>query len=69
MSPGLSLSLHFWRGIGGDAQVDLFMARVRLGFITLTIESDDWLPRFRKMRATIEKAVAVSEINRPLGDD
>jgi hypothetical protein len=62
MSPGITLSLHWWRGIGGDLmQGDLFMTRVRLGFATLQIESDDWLPRFRKMRAEIQKAITIAE--------
>lgn len=64
MSPGLSISLHSWRGIGGDAEPDLFMARIRLGFVTLTIESDDWLPKLRKMRATIQQAIDRTEEGR-----
>lgn len=57
MSPGISLSLHWWRGIGGDVEPDLFMARIRLAFVTLTIESDDWLPKLREMRKAMVKAI------------
>lgn len=64
MNPGLSLSLHWWRGIGPDVEPDLFMARIRLGFATLTIESDDWLPRLRQFRAVVAHAVSQSENQR-----
>lgn len=61
MNPGLSLSLHWYRGFGPDIEPDMFVARFRLGFLTIAAESDDWLPRFRKLRQTIVQAVQKAE--------
>lgn len=53
MSPGISLSLHWWRGWGQDQQPDLFVWRFRLGFVTLAIERVDLLQAYRKLRKAI----------------
>lgn len=54
MSPGISLSLHWYRGFGLDAQQDLFFLwRFRLGFVTVALERVDWLTAYRKLRADI----------------
>lgn len=58
MSPGITLSLHWWRGIGADRQADLFYwQRVRLGFVTVALERTDTLTAYRKLRIAIERAV------------
>lgn len=61
MSPGITIFLHLWRGIGGDAQRDLFWWRYRLGFVTLAVEHADTLTAYRKLRVTIEERVAADE--------
>lgn len=53
MSPGITLSLHWWRGFGGDIQRDLFWWRYRLGFLTIAVERADVLAAYRKLRAAI----------------
>lgn len=57
MSPGITISIHFWRGFGGDVQRDLFFWRYRFGVLTLTVERTDALTSYRKLRLSIERAV------------
>lgn len=57
MSPGITLSLHWWRGCGPDIQRDLFWWRYRLGFLTVAVERADLLSAYRKLRTAIERAV------------
>ena len=63
MKPGITLSLHLWRGIGPDVQRDLFWARYRLGFVTLAIERNDTLVAYRILKAAIEERIAADEAN------
>jgi hypothetical protein len=57
MSPGISVSIHFWRGIGRDIQPDLFFARIRLGFVTLAVERGDLWKAYWKLRKAIAERV------------
>jgi hypothetical protein len=57
MSPGITVSLHLWRGIGGDVQRELFSWRYRFGFVTVAIERTDILAAYRKLRIVIEERV------------
>lgn len=57
MSPGITLSVHFWRGWGRDEQKDLFYARRRFGFITLSVDRADVLPAYWKLRRAIEDSI------------
>lgn len=61
MSPGVTLSVHLWRGCGGDTQRDLFLWRWRLGFATVAVERTDVLTAYRKLRGTVVDAVAMTE--------
>jgi hypothetical protein len=57
MSPGITLTAHLWRGIGEDAQRDLFFWRYRLGFVTVAVERQDVLAAYRLLRGVIEQRV------------
>lgn len=58
MSPGITISIHFWRGFGPDTQRDLFYwQRLRLGFLTIAIERRDPLAAYRKLRAASSAVV------------
>ena len=58
MSPGISLSVHLWRGFGFDAQQDLFFWwRFRLGFLTVAVERVDVLEAYRKLRKAIAERI------------
>lgn len=61
MSPGISVSLHFWRGCGPDIQRDLFVWRYRLGLLTLSVERADVLAAYRKIRAAAQEALDTME--------
>lgn len=61
MSPGISFTLHWYRGFGGDIQRDLFVWRYRLGFLTLAIERADILAAYRKLRAAVVDRVQQDE--------
>lgn len=61
MSPGLSFSLHAWRGIGRDAEPDLFLIRLRLGFATASIDKVSILESYRKLRATMLERVRIDQ--------
>jgi hypothetical protein len=62
MSPGITLSLHRWRGIGGDVQPDLFFWRYRFGLLTIAIERTDTYRAYRGMRQAAEDAL--NQLNR-----
>lgn len=64
MSPGISLSLHWWRGFGPDVQPDLFWWRYRLGLATVSVERADLLAAYRKLRAAIVDRIAKDEEGR-----
>lgn len=55
MSPGITFSLHWWRGIGPDAQLDLLVCRYRFGFVSATAEGDDPFKGIEKIRADLAK--------------
>lgn len=57
-SPGISVCVHFWRGIGSDVQQDLFVCRYRFGLFTLSIERADPLRSYRGIRQAAECALA-----------
>lgn len=61
MSPGITLSVHWWRGWGLDQQRDLFWWRYRLGFLTVALECADTLSAYRKLRVAIEARVHQDE--------
>jgi hypothetical protein len=68
MNPGITLSVHFWRGFGGDAQSDLFYwRRFRLGFVTLAAERQDPLRAYRGIRQAAEDAL--NQLNRRVRRD
>lgn len=54
MNPGISISIHLWRGIGADTQGDLFVCRYRLGYLTLAVERQDPLRAYRSIRQIAE---------------
>lgn len=64
MSPGITFSLHWWRGFGPDIQRDLFWWRYRLGFATVAVERADTLAAYRKLRIAIEQRVRRDEEGR-----
>lgn len=57
LSPGLSISLHWWRGLGGDTEPDLFCWRLRLGFLTVSIDKVDVLKAYQKLRETMVESL------------
>jgi hypothetical protein len=57
MSPGINLSLHWWRGIGPDVQLSLFYIGLRLGFVTVSFERDWVLAAYRKLREAAAERV------------
>jgi hypothetical protein len=61
VSPGITVSVHLWRGIGPDTQRDLFVCRLRLGFLTLAIERNDTLVAYRVLRATIDERIKADQ--------
>jgi hypothetical protein len=58
MSPGINLSIHWWRGIGADVQLSLFYHAVRFGFVTISFERDWLFDHYRTLREDMEKRVA-----------
>ena len=61
MSPGISLSLHWWRGIGPDIEPDLFLFRYRFGIFTVSVCKVCLLDRYRMLRETMVKRVEADE--------
>ena len=67
MNPGVSISIHFWRGIGADLQRDLFWCRYRLGFVTIAVQRQDPLRAYRGIRQAAESAL--DKLNRRVRQD
>lgn len=61
MNPGLTLSLHWWRGCSFTPEPTLFWLEYRLGFVTLSVERAWPLAAYRKLRVTMQEAVARME--------
>lgn len=61
MSPGLTLELHWWRGIGPTVQRDLFFYGYRFGIFTLSICKECVIDRYSKLRETVVQAVVSSD--------
>jgi len=61
MSPGISLSLHWWRGIGPDIEPDLFLFRYRFGIFTVSVCKVCLLDRYRFLRATMQERVKADQ--------
>lgn len=61
MNPGINIGLHYWRGIGPSVEPDLFFWEWRFGILTLTVERNWPLERYRKLRGTIRDALRTSE--------
>lgn len=57
MSPGITLSLHWYRGFGEDIQRDLFWWRYRLGFVTVALERQDTLRAYWKLWNAIDERI------------
>jgi hypothetical protein len=60
VSPGISLSLHCWRGIGPDREPDLFVWRYRFGLLTVSVERVSLLETVRQLRRTIREALEIT---------
>ena len=58
MNPGITLGLHWWRGFSLSPEPTLFWLEFRLGFVTLSIERNWPLAAYRKLRSTMQEAVA-----------
>lgn len=69
MSPAFNISIHWWRGIGPDAQLSLFYFGLRLGFITVSIERDWVLEAYRKLRSTLEQRAQHDQAQRMRDSD
>ena len=61
MSPGITLELHAWRGIGPTVQRNLFWYGYRLGFLTLAICKHCVIDRYAALRKVVEKSVEQSK--------
>lgn len=61
MNPGITLSLHWWRGLSLSPEPTLFWLEFRLGFVTLSVERAWPLAAYRKLRAAMVEAVARAE--------
>lgn len=55
MSPGLSFSVHLWRGVGPDREPDLFVWRWRFGLLTVSLDRMSLLARFRELQALVDE--------------
>lgn len=64
MSPGVFLSVHYWRGVGLDRQLDLFHFALRLGVVTVGIEREPLLAAYRRLRDAVAARVAHDERQR-----
>lgn len=61
MNPGLTLSLHWWRGFSLSPEPTLFWVEFRLGFVTVSLERTWPLAAYRKLRVTMQEAVVRME--------
>lgn len=64
MSPGITFSLHTWRGIGGDVEPSLFWWRFRFGFATVSVDKISLYAAYLKLRAAIVERVRKDEEGR-----
>jgi hypothetical protein len=55
MNGSISLSVHWWRGIGPDIEPDLFLFRWRLGFLTFSVCRVCLLTRYRELQALVDE--------------
>lgn len=58
MSPGFSISVHWWRGIGPEVQRNLFFFGFRLGVVTISVERAPVLAAYRVLRKALAERVA-----------
>lgn len=61
MNPGITLSLHWWRGFSLSPEPTLFWLEFRFGFVTLSVERAWPLKAYRTLRAAIVERVAKDE--------
>jgi hypothetical protein len=61
MSPGISLELHWWRGIGPTVQRDLFFYGFRFGFLTLSICRVCVIDSYKILREAIDSRVKADQ--------
>lgn len=61
MSPAVTLSLHWWRGLGPDVQLNLWYFGFRLGFVTLSVERESVLAAYRKLLDAVQRRVAADQ--------
>jgi hypothetical protein len=64
MSPGIALTLHWWRGIGPEVQANLFFYGFRLGFVTISVERESVLEAYRRIRRALAERIAKDEEGR-----
>jgi hypothetical protein len=64
ISPGLSIAIHYWRGVGPSVEPDLFFWEWRFGFVTLTAQRRQPLLAYRKLRVAIVERVEKDEAQR-----
>lgn len=69
MSPGVFLSVHWWRGCGLDRQLDLFHFALRLGVVTIGVEREPLLAAYRRLREAVATRVAHDERKRREKED
>jgi len=61
VNPGLTLSLHWWRGFSLSPEPTLFWLEFRLGFVTLSIEKAWPLAAYRNFRGSIVERIERDE--------
>lgn len=61
MNPGITLGLHWWRGVSLTPEPTLFWLEFRLGFVTLSVERAWPLAAYRKLRAALIERVEKDE--------
>jgi len=57
MNPGLTLSLHWWRGFSLSPEPTLFWLEFRFGFVTVSVERAWPLEVHRNLRAAAKTAI------------
>jgi hypothetical protein len=58
LSPAVTLSVHWWRGIGPEVQANLFYFGFRLGFATISVERESVMAAYRVLRDAMAERVA-----------
>jgi hypothetical protein len=64
LSPAITLSVHWWRGIGPETQANLFYYGFRLGFVTVSVERESLLEAYRRLRRALAERIAKDEEGR-----